>query len=525
MRYMLGKDIYYSIGERTLLDIKHLSIHQGDRIGLVGKNGQGKSLLLQYLLGQVEKGASISWYGSVQYFEQLDGETGHVSGGEYTLQRLGKLFEQEADVLLLDEPTNHLDWDRIEQLEQKLQQHKGAIILASHDRKMLDSVCTSIWELSHGKLTTYKGNYSDYEKAKALEIQHQYDAYESYVKEEKRLTERMLQKEQQAKGMKKAPSRMGNSEWQLHKGKASEKKQKVEGVTKAMQERINRLEKVDKPFEWDKMKMSYSSIKPIHRKHIAIAKQLTKVIDGRTLYTIDQLEWKTGSKTALIGNNASGKTTLLNQLMTDTQQVDITKQAVIGYFDQTLATLPEEKTILHYVQNKSSLPQHIIRTLLGRLRFPEDDVHKRIGVLSGGERVKVALATLLAREYNVLILDEPTNHLDVEAITALEQLINEYPGTVLLVTHDRRFIEHTADHLWMLKNGTLTTFEGTLHQYDQSKRQRNTPTETTETQMALETKLTELISRLSIADPKDNLQQIEQQYQETLNKLNALRNP
>lgn len=525
MQIMNAQHIHYSIGDRTILDIKELTIHHRDRIGLIGKNGEGKSLLLNYLVGNTDETPIVDFFGSVGFFQQLNhhiefGDSwNHLSGGEKTQAKLDEIFHQNHDLLFLDEPTNNLDWNRIEDLEARLKAFKGAFLIVSHDRKLLDAVCTKIIDLNNGEITEYKGNFSDYEEAKNLKVKQQYEEHESYLKEKKRLTDRMRQKEQQAKGMRKPPARMGNSEWQLYKNKAAGKQKKVERVSKVIQDRIDRLEKVDKPFEWDDIKMDYVLSEPIHRKQVLMAKKLTKTINERKLYEIESLKLPTGSKTAFIGPNGSGKTTLIQQLLSMDGEIDIPKQVKIGHFEQALEKLPEDKSVLEYVQKDSHLPQHLVRIILGRLRFFEEDVHKRIGVLSGGERVKTALAKLLTGDYNVLILDEPTNHLDLEAISALEGLIRDYPGTALYVTHDRRFVEKTADHLWILDKETVSMFSGSLQEWYKSLEQPTVVDEDSYDLMALETKLTELISRLSMPGPNDNMQLLEQQYEETLKRI------
>ncbi|KGX83583.1 ribosomal protection-like ABC-F family protein [Pontibacillus marinus] len=528
MRIMHALNIKYTIGDRTLLNMDQFSIHSGDRIGMIGKNGEGKSLLLEYLLGQTDDEPTVEWYGSVGYFKQLntdidDKEWHHLSGGEITMSKLDEIFQQNNDLLLLDEPTNNLDWQHIEELEKRLNNFKGAVLIVSHDRTLLDQVCSRIWELENGKITSYKGNFSDFEQAKLRKVEQQYAEHDKYVKEKKRLIERMRQKEQQAQGMRKPPARMSSSEWQLHKNKAAGKQKKVERVSKVIEDRIERLEKVDKPFEWDDIKMDYTLATPIHKKQVLTAKKIQKSVNGHLLFQADSLKLRTGSKTALIGANGSGKTTLIKQLLTLGDNIELTKQANIGLFEQELAHLPEDKTILQYVQENSPLPQHVVRIILGRLRFFEEDVHKRIGVLSGGERVKTALARLLTGDYNVLVLDEPTNHLDLEAISALEKLIQDYPGTVLFVSHDRRFVNETADHLWILENHTITSFNGNLTAWQTSLEQPREVDEETYDLMALENKLTEIISRLSLPDQKDDVQKLEHEYQDTLNKIQKLR--
>ncbi|MFC0521975.1 ribosomal protection-like ABC-F family protein [Pontibacillus salicampi] len=525
MRILHAHNIDYSIGERNVLSIKELSIHSGNRIGLVGKNGIGKSLLLHYLLGKTEETPAVQWNGSVHYFSQLDdiqsAEWNKQSGGEKTLRKLQHIFQEPADLLLLDEPTNNLDWHQIELLEQKLLQQKAAFVIVSHDRALLDTVCSTIWELDEGDVHVYNGNYSYYQEAKALQVRQQHEAFEAYTKEKKRLTERMRQKEQQAKGMNKPPARMGSSEWQLHKGKASGKKQKVERVTKVIQERIDRLDKVEKPFEWDKVTMGARNSSPIHRKHVLFAKEISKTLEGSPLYLIPSLKLKTGSKTALLGKNGSGKSTLLHQLLNERQD-NWSAQATIGHFEQTLEALPAEESILQFTQANSTLPQHEIRIILGRLHFKEEEVHKPIGVLSGGERVKAALARLLTGDYNVLVLDEPTNHLDVEAIAALESLVVAYPGTILFVSHDRRFVSKTANHLWMLEKQQVTSYAGSLSSYQEYMDRDKAVSPLTEDKMRLENKLTELIGRLSAPEPKENIEDLEKQYAETLATLRSL---
>ncbi|QST00555.1 ABC-F family ATP-binding cassette domain-containing protein [Pontibacillus sp. ALD_SL1] len=528
MRLLHANHIHYSIADRTLLHINELSINKGDRIGLIGRNGQGKTLLLHYLLGKTEASAKVKLYSRVASFDQLDLNRedlnwDRLSGGEKTLQKLEELFSKEADLLFLDEPTNNLDWQQIEKLEHRLLTCKSSYVIVSHDRELLNQVCSTIWELDEGEISKYKGNFSSYEKAKKIEINQQQEAYEKYTKEKKRLTERVHQKEQQSKGMNKPPSRMGNSEWQLHKGKAKGQQQKIQRVTKVMQERLERLERVEKPFEWADLIMTNHSTEPISNKHILSAQNLSANIASTLLYRIDRLSLKTGSKTALLGSNGSGKTTLLKQLLADSDYVTMSKQARVGYFAQVIEELPQDQTILQYVKQDSLLSEHIIRTILGRLRFLREDVNKPIRVLSGGERAKTAIAKLLSGQFNVLILDEPTNHLDIEAITALEQLINDFPGTVLYVSHDRRFVEQTATNLWLLENHTINVFEGTYNQWTERNSKASAPEEEQYDLMKLETKLSEIISRLSTLNTGEDKSELEQEYQNTLRKIQYIK--
>ncbi|MFG6120232.1 ribosomal protection-like ABC-F family protein [Thalassobacillus sp. B23F22_16] len=530
MLFMRAMNIEYSIGIRKLLDIDELKIHKGDRIGLVGKNGQGKTLLLNYLTGATEMKPQVDFHTQYSCFQQLDDigsqnkRWNSLSGGEKTLAKLDRIFTEKRELLFLDEPTNNLDWHHIGQLEQQLENHYGAFVIVSHDRSLLDRVCTAIWELEDGKITSYAGNYSFYAAQKEKQRRQQQEAHEKFLKEKQRLTERLTIKRNQAKGMRKPPSRMGNSEWQLGKNKAAGQQKKIERVSKVIERRIERMENVDKPFEWDEVKMDYILQSPIHRKQLLIAKEVVGTIEEKKLYEVSSLKLKTGSKTALIGVNGSGKTTLIRQLIAGGDTIDFAARTKVGHFDQSLEKLPNQQSVLEFVRSTSQLPEHILRIILGRLRFKEDDVHKTIGVLSGGERVKVALARLLTGDYNLLILDEPTNHLDLEAIEALEGLVRDYPGTVLYVTHDRRFVDRTATHLWVLENKTVNSFEGSLHAYEKEKRKPKQADEQEYDLMTLETKLTELISKISMAAKGEDISQLEEEYQMVLGQVRKLKN-
>ncbi|MCP3738971.1 ribosomal protection-like ABC-F family protein [Rossellomorea sp. BNER] len=521
MLLMNAKNVNYSIGTKQFFSIDELSIYHGDRIGLIGKNGQGKSLLLQYLFNLTDQKPSIEWYGTKEYFKQLrpDEMDSHLSGGEKTVKGLNSIFSKKPDILFLDEPSNNLDWNRIEELEKRLCQTYGAFVLVSHDRTLLNTVCNKIWELEEGQFSQYEGNFSSYQEQKDLELQEHEEKFQAYQKEKKRLLERYYKKQQQAKNMDRPPSRMGNSEWQLHKNKAAGKRGKVERVSTVLKERIDRLEKVGKPFEWDSVKMDYVLQTVIHKKILLQCKELEKAIEGEILYKTKGLKLKTGSKTALIGSNGSGKSTLIRQLFAKGKEVELAQNVKVGFFNQSIEALPSNETILQFVEKGSTLPKHIIRIILARLRFFESDVNKMISVLSGGERVKVAIAKLLVGDYNLLILDEPTNHIDLDTLKAIEGLIKDYPGTVLVVSHDREFVQKTAEKLWIIKDHLVSMFDGNIDLWQQSKQKPKQRENNEEEILKLETKMAELLSRLSMPSPKDDLDELDKEYQVVLRKL------
>ncbi|RWZ55269.1 ABC-F family ATP-binding cassette domain-containing protein [Halobacillus fulvus] len=520
---MRAKNIEYSIGDRQILSIPEIAIHEGEKIGLVGKNGQGKTLLFRYLMEDLDVRPQVEWMTSVSWLKQLseEMEKASYSGGEKTLHRLKKVFEESRHLLLLDEPTNNLDFKHVEELERKLIAHQGSMLIASHDRMLLNQVCTKIWELDQGTITVYSGNYSFYEKQKEIERKQQNEKYQQYSDEKKRLKQRMKQKHDQSKGMRKPPKRMGNSEWQLGKNKAAAKQKKVERVSKTLERRLDRLEKVDKPFEWDEVKMSFEQGDAVHHKYLCQFREESISRNGRKLLDIPQASLPNKARVALIGNNGSGKTTLLNDLIHQPERFP--NQVDVAYFNQNLESLPIESTVFDYASESSPLSESMVRIILARLRFYEQDMNKRIAVLSGGERVKLALARLLTRRAQLMILDEPTNHLDFEAIQALEQLVLDYPGAVLYVTHDRTFIQKTADRLWVIESGVLQDFEGTWEDWTNRHQQREAAEDAVYDQLTLENRLTELIGKLSMPTPKDDPIQLEEEYQRTLKQLRSFK--
>ncbi|WP_070119291.1 ribosomal protection-like ABC-F family protein [Bacillus marinisedimentorum] len=530
MLIMQAKHINYTIGDRNLLNVAELSVFHGEKIGLVGRNGAGKTTLLNILSGSEEaEGVHLGTFGKLAYVEQLSNgsemeEWEKLSGGERTKAKIQEAIGEKPDLLLLDEPANNLDWKAIEELEEMVKKFDGAVIIVSHDRSLLDSLCTKIWEVENGSLRTYKGNYSSYRAQKELERKEQESRYAKYVREKKNLTEIQKNKEQQAKGMDKPPSRMGRSEWTLYKNKAAGKRKKIERVSKTLQARIERLEenKPEQPVDLDEMKLEMELATPVNRKNIIEGKDLVKMIGSRILYTIPSFKLRTGSKTALIGDNGSGKTTFFDQICKQ-EGLDIADAVKIGYFQQEIEKLPRELTILEAVKKTSIHPEHIVRTILARLRFFREDVHKKIEVLSGGERSKVAIARLAAGDFNLLLLDEPTNHLDADAIEALEELLIQYPGTVFYISHDRYFIEKTATNLYFLQQGELTGFAGGLKEWKQTQQRRPAVSYDEQEYLRLDNKKAELISKLSMPEPGVDIIALEEQYTEVVKKLNKLK--
>ena len=267
---------------------------------------------------------------------------------------------------------------------------------------------------------------------------------------------------------------MGNSEARLHKRSATETEEKLHDAANALKSRLDRLEKNERPRDMPAISMKLGASGGVVSRRALEVKHLKLSVPGRVLIKDVNFALPTGSCTALMGANGCGKTTLITRLIEGAPGVRFSPGVKVGYFSQSSErTLDMDATALENAMAESSLPQNVARTVLNNLTLGADDVFKPVHVLSGGERVKVALARLLLGDSNMLILDEPTNHLDIYALEALEKVLSDYAGTLLLVSHDRRFLNGAAKRLLIIENGALTEFEGTPDEYDKKRAVRD----------------------------------------------------
>ncbi|USG65815.1 ABC-F type ribosomal protection protein [Brevibacillus ruminantium] len=540
MLLMEAREIAKSYGDRLIFEAKKLEVFYGDRIGIVGQNGAGKSTLMHILAGIRESDAGqVNWYGSTALIQQIDQEeeaketTKHVrkrwgiahihtqmSGGESVRLKIAAAMEQQAPLLFADEPTSHLDMSGIRQLEEALLTYDGAVILISHDRELLDTICTRIWEVEEGGVHEYKGNYSDYRDQKQKKREREWFEYEEYRKEKERLTQAIIDTKQRAGEIRKAPKRMGNSEARLHKRKADGIRQKVERASVSLQSRLERLEKKEKPKEQPVVRFDTNAGEQ-HGRTIIQVQDITRRVETKTLFKRLSFSVRPGQKVAMIGANGSGKSTLLSMIYHQEKGIYTAPSSKVGYFSQMLSILDENKSIWDNVRESSSHPETTIRTALARMLFKRDEIHKPVSVLSGGERVKTALAKVFLGDYNLLLLDEPTNFLDIPTQEELERILAEFPGTILFASHDRKLIHRLADAVLSLDEERPVLFSGTFQEYlDRSKQPRPGREEE---RLVLETRLTDLIGRLS--SPKlqpAEKEKLEQSYRETLRQLKEM---
>lgn len=538
-------NIEKSYRDRLIVKVdKPLKINSQDRIGIVGLNGAGKSTLMNMLAGEesVDTG-DIQIYGKIsavmQFGEELDSSLpaeqlkkwavndktlSTMSGGEKTRLKIAHALEQKPDLLFLDEPTSHLDLQGIQQLENELQAFNGAIVLISHDRAFLDEVCTKILEIENTAPKFYTGNYTSYRKQKDHERTREWFEYEAYTKEKKRLLEAAQEKAKKVKKMKKKPARMSYKEAALGSEGVRSKQASMMKSAKAIEKRVEQLEKKEKPKETEAVQFDIQRFTPVHSKQAIEVKDVSKMFGRRTLFENVSFTVKPGMKVALVGANGCGKSTLINMLQSDHPSITRSKALKIGYFNQNLNILDGNKSILENVAENSPYSEVFIRTILARLLFKREDVHKKVNVLSGGERVKTALVKVFLGDYNLLLLDEPTNYLDIFTREALEPVLKMYPGTILFATHDRQLMNTLADHLLLFENGHVSWIEGNYETYENRQQGNDDSNPVHEEQLlALEMELIDIIGRLSIPRKGDVKEQLEERYHELLQRADKIK--
>lgn len=371
-----------------------------------------------------------------------------LSGGQKTRIALGRLLLSNPDIILLDEPTNHLDLESIAWLENYLLNYKGAVIIVAHDRYFLDKVVSKVIEIEHAKAQMFLGNYSEYAKKKELlrdtMIKQYYNQQKEIKHQEEVITK--LRSFNREKSIKRAESR---------------------------EKLLNKIEVLEKPTKQQHMVMQLDpSI--ISGNDVLSVKDLKKSFGSVPLYSDINFHIKREEKVAIIGNNGTGKTTILkiiNGLIpADSGEFSLGNKVKIGYYDQEHQVLNLEKTLFEEIQDTYPHLNNIkIRNTLAAFLFTEDDVFKKIKDLSGGERGRVSLAKLMLSEANFLILDEPTNHLDITSKEILENALRHYTGTVLYVSHDRYFINKTATRILDLTHQKLLNYIGNYDYYLEKK--------------------------------------------------------
>lgn len=381
--------------------------------------------------------------------EEFGRSVSTLSGGQKTRVALGKLLLLKPDLIILDEPTNHLDMSSITWLETYLLNYRGAVIIVSHDRYFLDRIANKVIELDNTKATVFTGNYSDYAARKEALRAAEYSAYmkqQQEIRHQEAVIEK-LRSFNREKSIRRAESRV---------------------------KMLNKLEVLDKPTEVRADMHLTLEPKFTSGNDVLHVEELSKSFGSLTLFEHLSFDIKKGEHVAIIGDNGTGKTTILkliNELTApDTGEIRLGSNVAVGYYDQEHHVLHMEKTLFEEISDDyPSLTNTEIRNTLAAFLFTGDDVFKQVRTLSGGERGRVSLAKLMLSEANFLILDEPTNHLDIMSKEILEDALNAYTGTVLYVSHDRYFINKTASRILDLNRHVLTSYLGNYEYYLEKK--------------------------------------------------------
>ncbi|MFP9128028.1 ribosomal protection-like ABC-F family protein [Niallia sp. BSM11] len=532
--------ISYEIKDHLVFEEVTASVQQGDIIGIIGNNGAGKSTLLHLLNEDItpsngelqwlvpltswlvvqESATHLSADKSVAEVKLLekwqvpDSPYEYLSGGEKLKARLAEGFAQDADMLLLDEPTNHLDDKGLQMLQKQVKEYKGTIVLVSHDRYFLDEVATKIWAIEGKKLVEHKGNYTAYMEARKQKRLVQQREYEKQQK----LTERI---EGQIKELnswsKKAHAESTKKEGvkEYYRVKAKRMDAQVKSKQKRLEKELekNKVEPVEGEHS---VYFSLQSNSKVGKRFLEV-KGLAKAYGKRTLFKDVHFTIKHGERVALTGPNGSGKTTLLKMIVGSEQgigEIWVSPTAKIGYLSQEVFDLPLEQTPSQLFHRETFAERGKVQTLMKQLGFIASQWREPIGSMSMGERVKCKLMAYILEDKDVLLLDEPTNHLDLASREQLEETLAQYNGTLIVVSHDRYFLEKTTT------SSLLITNNGVRKQWQLPAAARD---DVEELRLKLETERQEILGRLSFMMPHDKeYSKLDAKFNELTKKLKEL---
>ncbi|MFZ5828412.1 MAG: ribosomal protection-like ABC-F family protein [Bacillota bacterium] len=530
----------------------------GERVGLVGANGSGKSTLMKVLAG-VERPdeGRISWVGRPPVLghlaqeghwepdESLQAQVGQVepgllsrcgvtpamlrqpagslSGGQKTRAALARVLANNPEVLLLDEPTNHLDTGGLRWLESVLTAGGRTVLVISHDRYFLDRVATRILELDGGRVKEYPGNYSAYAAQKRAERERAEAEYREYVREKRQLEEAIRRQVSWGESVHNAKAPPGApANWKDYQRSQSKAHMQV---AKAMEKRLDRM-RVEKPREAARLNLRMDEAGQVG-KNLVLAQDLGFAYDGRRfLFRQASFYVQRGDRVALVGPNGSGKTTLVRLLLGDLAPTEgrfYRSPLKLAYLDQELESLDPERTVLEEATGNSAMDQAAARSLLGCLLFRGEAVLKRVATLSGGEKVRLAVAKILLSAPDMLVLDEPTNGLDLPSREAAEEALDSYPGTLILVSHDQYLLKRLSTRVLHLDGGRLEAFPDGYEVFLKRGAEPPEANQSNEEQrLLLETRLAQLSAQLA-APPPGEAERLNQEFIRISRELRALR--
>lgn len=527
MNILNASNVSKSYLEETLFDNIKITLNSGDIIGLVGRNGEGKTTLLKALAGleslsrgviswkknvrigflnqipEYEKNTTVyqcmksvfqelnaiskqletienkmtegiedinilmSHYGELQtYYEEnggyeidaklrkvthglniahlLEKEWGNLSGGERTKVALAQLLVKPTDLLLLDEPTNHLDINSIEWLANYIKNYEGAAVIVSHDRYFLDETVNQIMEIDQKKLHTYNGNYSYFVEEREKRLLVEFEAYKTQQKKIKKMKESIKQLRTWASQAKPPNAAMYRR-------------------AKNMEKALNCIKRIEKPtLDSKRMNIKLEEVNRVSNRVVEM-KKVAKSYDHLLFENVNLLV-RRGEHAAIIGDNGTGKSTLLKTILgmtsIDDGSIQTANNLKIGYLSQHEFESDNDDTLLNTIREKVNVSEGQARHILADFMFYGKDVFKKVNDLSGGEKIRLRWAQIVNTDYNLLILDEPTNHLDIDTKETIEDALLDYEGSIIAVSHDRYFLNKLFNTTYLLKNKTLKKFEG-----------------------------------------------------------------
>lgn len=448
-------DIEATVAGKFLFSAAALTASTGDVIGIVGHNGAGKTTLMKIIsddshafTGQRHVAQSVMIVDQVLPFDER-------SGGQTVVAKVRTALAAKTAILILDEPTTNLDQQHQSWLVSKIKQYAGTLLVVSHDQNFLRQIATKIWAIEDQTFHEFNGTFDEYCRDQKQITERQQQEYERQHRQERQLKQAVQQRQQKAQKIRRGSRRMGRLERANTKSIREQNAGKMEQGAKALLKRAERQVKVTKPVTSAKIKLMPTDFPVFHGKTVLRTNDLMLERNGHMLLRHTTMALKPGERLALMGPNGSGKSALITWIIGHNQQTQISPRAKVGYFNQDLTQLDGQLTVWQLLSRVGVLDDDRTRQIAGAFGVHAAVYDQRIDTLSGGERVKLQVLSVIISDSNVLILDEPTNFLDDQALAALADYLVAYPGTVLFVSHDEAFVNQVATRRVVIEHQLL----------------------------------------------------------------------